>query len=79
MADSSPPQALPEDEQRAAEALLTRAFGEPTVAQAVERLWDRGHVSRLHLASGPHFRWPTGPGGWLSGRTSQGSSLACPL
>jgi Ser/Thr protein kinase RdoA (MazF antagonist) len=52
MADSSPPPALPDDEQRAAEALLTRAFGEPTVVQAVERLWDRGHVSRLHLASG---------------------------
>ncbi|HEY2304635.1 MAG TPA: aminoglycoside phosphotransferase family protein [Streptosporangiaceae bacterium] len=52
MADSSPPPALPEDEQRAAEALLTRAFGEPTVVQAVELLWDRGHVSRLQLASG---------------------------
>jgi Ser/Thr protein kinase RdoA (MazF antagonist) len=52
MADSSPPPALPDDEQRAAEALLTRAFGQPTVVQAVERLWDRGHVSRLHLASG---------------------------
>jgi hypothetical protein len=32
MADSAAPVALPEAEQRAAEALLTRAFGEPTAS-----------------------------------------------
>ena len=52
MADSSPPPALPEDEQRTAEALLTGALGEPAVVHAAEPLWDRGHVFRLHLASG---------------------------
>lgn len=51
MADSAPPAALPEAEQRAAEALLTRALGEPAVVQAAESLWDRGHVFRLRLAS----------------------------
>jgi len=52
MADSAAPVALPEEEQRAAEALLTRAFGEPTAVRAAEQVWDRGHVFRLHLASG---------------------------
>ena len=52
MADSSPPPALPEGEQRTAEALLTRALGEPAVVHAAEPLWDRAHVFRLHLASG---------------------------
>src|SRR5690348_6214937 len=51
MGDSSPP-ALPGDEQRAAEALLTRALGEPAVVRTADALWDRGHVFRLHLASG---------------------------
>jgi Ser/Thr protein kinase RdoA (MazF antagonist) len=52
MADSSPPPALPEGEQRTVEALLTSALGEPAVLRAAEPLWDRGHVFRLHLASG---------------------------
>jgi hypothetical protein len=52
MADSTPPPALPEGEQRAAEALLTRALGEPAEVQSAEPLWDRGHVFRLHLAPG---------------------------
>ena len=52
MAVSTPPPALPEGERRAAEALLTRALGEPAEVQAAEPLWDRGHVFRLHLTSG---------------------------
>jgi Ser/Thr protein kinase RdoA (MazF antagonist) len=67
MADSDLPPALPEAEQRAAEALLTRALGEPAAVQAAESLWDRGHVFRLRLASGrtvilKHKRrqWPIG-------------------
>jgi hypothetical protein len=65
MADSAPPAALPEAEQRAAEALLTRALGEPAVVQAAESLWDRGHVFRLRLASGrtvirKRRQWPIG-------------------
>jgi Ser/Thr protein kinase RdoA (MazF antagonist) len=52
MADSATPPVLPENERRAAEALLTGALGEPAVVQAAEQLWDRGHVFRLHLASG---------------------------
>ena len=52
MSDSDPPPALPEAEQRAAEALLTRVLGEPAAVQAAESLWDRGHVFRLRLASG---------------------------
>jgi len=52
MADSAAPVALPEAERRAAEALLTRAFGEPTAVRAAAQVWDRGHVFRLHLASG---------------------------
>lgn len=52
MADSTPPPALPDDEQRAAEGLLTRALGEPAEVQSAEPLWDRGHVLRLHLTSG---------------------------
>jgi Ser/Thr protein kinase RdoA (MazF antagonist) len=51
MGDTSPP-ALPEDEQRVAGALLTRALGEPVVVQAADPLWDRGHVFRLHLTPG---------------------------
>ena len=50
MADSSPPPELPEGERRAAEALLTRALGEPAVVQAAQQVWDRAHVFRLHLA-----------------------------
>src|SRR5215467_13735153 len=52
MADFTPPPALPAGERRAAEALLTRALGEPAEVQAAEPLWDRGHVFRLHLTSG---------------------------
>ncbi len=52
MTGTPPPPALPESEQRAAEALLTRALGEPTEVQEAEPLWDRGHVFRLHLAPG---------------------------
>ena len=52
MADSTLPPALPAGERRAAEALLTRALGEPAEVQAAEPLWDRGHVFRLHLTSG---------------------------
>ena len=67
MADSAPPPALPAAGQRAAEALLTRALGEPTAVQAAEPLWDRGHVFRLRLASGrtvilnrKRRQWPIG-------------------
>jgi Ser/Thr protein kinase RdoA (MazF antagonist) len=67
MADSDPPPPLPEAERRAAEALLTRALGEPAVVQAAESLWDRGHVFRLRLASGrttilkrQRRQWPIG-------------------
>ena len=52
MAGSSASPALSKGDQRAAEALLTQALGEPTVVQAAEQVWDRGHVVRLHLASG---------------------------
>ena len=52
MADSSQPPALPEGERQLAEALLTRALGEPAVVHAAEHVWDRDHVFRLHLASG---------------------------
>ena len=67
MSDSDPPPALPEAEQRAAEALLTRVLGEPAAVQAAESLWDRGHVFRLRLASGrtvilkrKRRQWPIG-------------------
>jgi Ser/Thr protein kinase RdoA (MazF antagonist) len=67
MADSTPPPALPEDEQRAVEALLTRAFGEPAEVLSAEPLWDRGHVFLLHLAPGrtailkrKRRQWPIG-------------------
>ena len=67
MAESAPPPALPEAEQRAAETLLTRALGEPGAVQAAESLWDRGHVFRLRLASGrtvilkrKRRQWPIG-------------------
>ncbi len=52
MAGSSAPPALSKGDQRAAEALLTQALGEPAVVLAAEQVWDRGHVVRLHLASG---------------------------
>ena len=52
MADSTPPPALPEDERRTVEALLTRALDEPAAVQSAEPLWDRWHVFRLHMASG---------------------------
>ena len=67
MADSAPPPALPEAEQRAAEALLTRTLGEPAVVQAAEPVWDRGHIFRLRLTSGrtailkrKRREWPIG-------------------
>jgi Ser/Thr protein kinase RdoA (MazF antagonist) len=67
MADSAPPPALPEDEQRAAERLLTTALGAPAEVQSAEPLWDRGHVFRLHLRSGraailkrKRKEWPIG-------------------
>jgi hypothetical protein len=44
MADSSPPPELPEGERRAAEALLTRALGEPAVVQAAQQVWDRARL-----------------------------------
>ena len=44
--------ALPAGEVRAAEALLTRAWGEPVVVQAAEKIWGRGHVVRLRLDTG---------------------------
>jgi Phosphotransferase enzyme family len=44
--------ALPEAETRAAEALLARVWGRGTSVRAAEPIWDRGHVVRLHLATG---------------------------
>src|SRR5215472_4052468 len=44
--------ALPAGEVQAAEALLTRAWGEPVVVQAAERIWERRHVVRLRLDTG---------------------------
>ena len=52
MAGSSAPPALSKGDKQAAEALLTQALGEPTVVHTAEQVWDRGHVIRLHLASG---------------------------
>lgn len=76
MADSAPPAALPEAEQRAAEALLTRALGEPAVVQAAESLWDRGHVFRLRLASGRTVILKRKRGQWPIGRQLFGDELA---
>src|SRR5215471_14749315 len=42
MACSTPPPALPEDERRAAEALLTRTLGEPAEVQSAEPLLESG-------------------------------------
>src|SRR5690348_7749444 len=44
--------ALSAGEVRAAEALLTRAWGEPVVVQAAEKIWARSHVVRLRLDTG---------------------------
>ena len=44
--------ALPAGEVQAAEALLTRAWGEPVVVQAAEKIWARSHVVRLRLDTG---------------------------
>jgi len=67
MADPAAQPALPEDEQGAAERLLTGALGEPAEVQSAEPLWDRGHVFRLRLASGraailkrKRKEWPIG-------------------
>ena len=43
---------LPPGEVRAAEAVLARAWGEPAVVQAAERIWGRSHVVRLRLDTG---------------------------
>ena len=43
---------LPAGEVRAAEALLARAWGEPAVVQAAEKIWGRSHVVRLRLDAG---------------------------
>ena len=39
-------------EKRAAEAVLTRAWGERAQVRAAEKIWDRDHVLRLELADG---------------------------
>jgi len=39
-------------EKQAAEAVLTRAWGEQTEVRAAEVIWDREHVLRLELADG---------------------------
>jgi hypothetical protein len=39
-------------EKRAAEAVLTRAWGEKAEVGAVAGIWDRAHVARLELADG---------------------------
>jgi Ser/Thr protein kinase RdoA (MazF antagonist) len=44
--------ALSAAETRAAEALLARAWGPGVSVRAAERIWDRTHVVRLHLAAG---------------------------
>ena len=44
--------ALPAGEVRAAESLLTSAWGEPVVVQAAEMIWGRSHVVRLRLDTG---------------------------
>ena len=43
--------ALSAAETRAAEALLSRAFGPGASVRADEPIWDRSHVVRLHLAT----------------------------
>jgi aminoglycoside phosphotransferase (APT) family kinase protein len=43
---------LPAGEVRAAEALLTRAWGGPAVVRAAEQIWGRSHVVRLRLDTG---------------------------
>jgi len=43
---------LPIGQVWAAEALPTRAWGEPAVVQAAEKIWDRSHVVRLRLEAG---------------------------
>jgi Ser/Thr protein kinase RdoA (MazF antagonist) len=50
--DSDPQPVLSAAESRAAEALLTRAWGERVEIQAAERIWNRAHVVRLRLAEG---------------------------
>jgi hypothetical protein len=42
---------LPAAERKAAEALLTEAWGERTEVRAAEPIWDRSHVIRLHLGA----------------------------
>jgi Phosphotransferase enzyme family len=49
--ESSAGPALSVAETQAAEALLTRAWGEKTEVRAAETIWRRSHVVRLHLAA----------------------------
>jgi Phosphotransferase enzyme family len=44
--------ALPESDRQAAEAVLTRSWGERAEVRGAERIWDREHVVRLELADG---------------------------
>jgi len=52
MTDAAPSAALTTGEKQAAEAVLTRAWGERAEARAAEMIWDREHVLRLELDPG---------------------------
>jgi Ser/Thr protein kinase RdoA (MazF antagonist) len=49
--ESSTGPALSAAERRAAETLLTDAWGQRTEVRAAEAIWDRSHVVRLHLGT----------------------------
>jgi Ser/Thr protein kinase RdoA (MazF antagonist) len=52
MADSAARTSLSAAQQRAAQTLLGRAWGEPAELRAATPLWDRDHVFRLDLGGG---------------------------
>ena len=52
MTDATSSSELRAGEKRAAEAVLTRAWGEKAEVRAVAGIWDRAHVARLELADG---------------------------
>ncbi len=52
MTDAASSAVLTAREKQAAEAVLTRAWGERAQVRATEKIWDRDHVLRLELADG---------------------------